>query len=160
MNNLQQPLQVPPKNKTRDQLLSHVTSIVTTETDESPDTSPRHTSSINTSRYIVSSGLAGSPMVKVENQKNKNNVSPAKGQPFQLQMKKPKGCPADGIEGFRLFMIGQKEKPQDIMPAEVKRKLTMYYNQGKKGSKPDFDPKQNVKRTINLHLAPGNLKSP
>ena len=129
MNNLQQPLQVPFNYKARDQLLSHATSIVTTETDESPDTSPRHSSSINTSRNLISSGLAGSPMVRIENQKNQDKAGPAKGQPFQLQMKKPKGCPADGIEGFRLFMIGQKEKPQDMIPADVKRKLTLYYIQ-------------------------------
>jgi hypothetical protein len=38
-------------------------------------------------------------------------------------MKKSIGCPADGIEGFRLFMIGQKEKPLDsnLIPDDVMR---------------------------------------
>ena len=39
------------------------------------------------------------------------------------QMKKSQGCPADGIEGFRLFMIGQTDRPveADAIPIEVMR---------------------------------------
>jgi hypothetical protein len=34
--------------------------------------------------------------IKIEN-KNKKSL---------IKIKKPEGCPADGIEGFRMFMIG------------------------------------------------------
>jgi hypothetical protein len=37
-------------------------------------------------------------------------------------MKKSNGCPADGIEGFRLFMTGNTEKPASTdVPIDVMR---------------------------------------
>tara|TARA_B110000285_G_scaffold223079_1_gene278104 strand:+ start:331 stop:453 length:123 start_codon:yes stop_codon:yes gene_type:complete len=36
-------------------------------------------------------------------------------------MKKSIGCPADGIEGFRLFMTGKKQAP--LIPADVMKQL-------------------------------------
>ena len=36
-------------------------------------------------------------------------------------MKKSIGCPADGIEGFRLFMTGNKDKPMEtnLIPDDI-----------------------------------------
>lgn len=118
-------------------IISHVSSIVTTESEEtSVATSPK-VLSLNTSRNFLASGLnaQGSPAVKVENQQQPE--SGHKSKPFR--MKKPKGCPADGIEGFRLFMIGQKDKPVNLIPEDVKRRLTVHHLKSK-GS--NFDPKQ------------------
>jgi len=52
-------------------------------------------------------------------------------------MQKSIGCPADGIEGFRLFMIGQKEQPMDqnLIPPDIMRQLSVIHNKfGNKGS--------------------------
>ena len=52
-------------------------------------------------------------------------------------MKKSTGCPADGIEGFRLFMIGQREKPMDpnLIPPDIMRQLSVIHKKyGSSGS--------------------------
>ena len=51
-------------------------------------------------------------------------------------MKKSTGCPADGIEGFRLFMIGQREKPMDpnLLPPDVMRQLSVIHKKYGSGS--------------------------
>jgi hypothetical protein len=52
-------------------------------------------------------------------------------------MKKTTGCPADGIEGFRLFMIGQREKPEqdEIIPYDIIRQLAAIHKK-KQGVSP------------------------
>ena len=51
-------------------------------------------------------------------------------------MKKSTGCPADGIEGFRLFMIGQREKPMDpnLIPPDIMRQSVIHNKYGSSGS--------------------------
>ena len=49
------------------------------------------------------------------------NLTEIKNKKSLIKIKKPEGCPADGIEGFRMFMIGQKELPVslDLIPLDI-----------------------------------------
>ena len=51
-------------------------------------------------------------------------------------MKKSIGCPADGIEGFRLFMIGQKEKPEEkeTIPYDIIKQLAAHHKKSQGAS--------------------------
>ena len=69
-------------------------------------------------------------------------------------MKKPQGCPADGIEGFRLFMIGQKEKPVLKLSDDVKHRLSVLHSNTTKTGESN-----SLIRRTNINIPTNNLKS-
>ena len=53
-------------------------------------------------------------------------------------MKKSIGCPADGIEGFRLFMTGNKEKPMktNLIPDDIMKQLSVIHKKNSSNASP------------------------